>query len=333
MPHMPTTDTPAISVLIPVYNVERYLARCLDSVLAQSFTDFEVICVNDASPDTSAVILASYAAADPRIRIINHPRNLGPMVARSNAVAAAKGEYLFFLDSDDYIPPSAFKKLYSGAEKSGAGIIVGNMCLLNASGGKCIRHRAEKAGDTALSYLKSLLNQNTPSLCGNLFRRDLFCNPKLSNIENQNFSEDRILLTEILTYLKPGILQLPAVTYYYWQHESSSCHRDTDTEQVRGQLNALFHCYDLVNGHNSNLQPDNDRFMTRNLALFIEKGYPVEKMRKLEPRTGKLLTLAEMKKNLGKTRAYHTYMCMKMPSYRNVMHRIHKKIWELKGVN
>ena len=76
----PATDTPAISVLIPVYNVERFLPRCLDSVLAQTFTDFEVICVNDASPDTSAVILAAYAASDPRIRIITHPHNLSTAV-------------------------------------------------------------------------------------------------------------------------------------------------------------------------------------------------------------------------------------------------------------
>jgi len=324
---------PSISVLIPIYNVERFLARCLDSVLAQTFTDYEIICIDDCSPDGSAAILAGYAARDPRIRIITHPRNLGPMVARADAVAAANGEYLFFLDADDYLPPSALRELYLGAEKTGAGIIVANMCLLNASGGKCIRHRAEQAGSTAASYLKSLLNGNTPSLCGNLFHRNLFSNPKLSNFENQNFAEDRILLTEILTYLHPSIQQLPEVTYYYWQHESSSTHRETDTEHVRGHINALFHCYDIINGYNSNLRPDFDRFITKDLALFIEKGYPIEDMRKLEPRTNKFLTLEEMKKNLGKIRAWHTYMCIKMPTYRKMMHRIHQKIWELKGVN
>lgn len=313
--------------------MERYLARCLDSVLAQSFTDFEVICVNDASPDTSAVILTSYAAADPRIRIITHPQNLGPMVARDNAVAASRGEYIFFLDADDYLPPTALQELYDGAMASGADITVGNMCLINPTGNKCIRHRAEKAGKNAFSYLKSLLEMNTPSLCGNLFKRDLFANSRLSSFVNQIFAEDRILLTEILTYLNPTIHPLPSVTYIYWQHEESSSHSETDSAQVTNQLNALFHCYDLINRHHKKLKHYNDSFMTRSLALFIEKGFPAENLKSLDSRIGHLLTLAEMKKNIGKTRAYHTYMCIRLPYYRRAMHCMHKKLWEIKGIN
>ncbi|MDE6527932.1 MAG: glycosyltransferase, partial [Muribaculaceae bacterium] len=138
---MPSNHTPAISVLIPVYNVERYLSRCLDSVLAQSFTDFEVICVNDASPDTSAILLSAYAAADPRIRIITHPSNLGTMATRKTGYMNAKGKYIFFLDSDDYLPNRTLEQLISAARKTGKDIVIGQRFLINQSGNILLRPR------------------------------------------------------------------------------------------------------------------------------------------------------------------------------------------------
>lgn len=99
---------PKISIIIPVYNVERYLSRCLDSVLNQTFVDWEAVCVNDGSPDGSAAILEEYAAKDPRIRVITK-ENGGLSDARNVGMSYATGEYIMYLDSDDLIHPQTME--------------------------------------------------------------------------------------------------------------------------------------------------------------------------------------------------------------------------------
>ena len=103
---------PKISVIIPVYNVEKYLSRCLDSVCSQTFNDIEIICINDCSPDNSAEILQEYAEKDKRIRIINKEKNGGLSAARNSGFAVATGEYIYFLDSDDWIELDFLEKMY-----------------------------------------------------------------------------------------------------------------------------------------------------------------------------------------------------------------------------
>ena len=92
-----------ISIVIPVYNVELYLRRCLDSVCNQTFKNLEIICVNDGSTDTSALILEEYAKKDNRIKVI-HQKNQGLSVARNVGMREVTGQYCAFLDSDDFIP-------------------------------------------------------------------------------------------------------------------------------------------------------------------------------------------------------------------------------------
>lgn len=116
------TKTPKISVIIPVYNTEKYLAECLDSVLKQSFTDIEIICVNDGSTDKSAEILKDYAKKDKRIKIITQ-ENSGVVVARNNGVAHATADLIYPLDSDDIISPMCLEILYK-AFISGKGDII-----------------------------------------------------------------------------------------------------------------------------------------------------------------------------------------------------------------
>ena len=101
---------PKISVIVPVYNVEKYLARCIDSILDQSFADFEVILVDDGSPDKSGEICEYYKAQDNRIVVI-HQNNEGQASARNRALDIAKGEYISFIDSDDYVHPDMFSTL------------------------------------------------------------------------------------------------------------------------------------------------------------------------------------------------------------------------------
>lgn len=105
---------PSTSVIIPVYNVEKYLRECLDSVLAQTYREWEAVCVNDGSTDGSAAILAEYAAKDDRFKVVERP-NGGPSAARNTGLEHVTGECVYFLDSDDYLVPDALERMISVA--------------------------------------------------------------------------------------------------------------------------------------------------------------------------------------------------------------------------
>lgn len=111
-----------VSVVIPVYNVEKYLAQCVDSVLAQTWGDYEVILVDDGATDSSGAMCDEYAAKDSRIRVIHRP-NGGLSAARNTGLDAVNGEYVYFLDSDDYIEPTALADLVSAAAQEQADVV------------------------------------------------------------------------------------------------------------------------------------------------------------------------------------------------------------------
>ena len=113
---------PLVSVIIPIYNMEPYLGDCLDSVLAQTLTDWEAICINDGSTDGSPAILEEYANKDPRFSII-HQENRGLSAARNTGLAKARGEYVYFLDSDDWIVPEMLNTALSAMEEDGLELV------------------------------------------------------------------------------------------------------------------------------------------------------------------------------------------------------------------
>lgn len=122
---MSNTALPLISVVVPVYNVKPYVAKCLDSILRQTYTNIEIIVVDDGSTDGSELICDDYSNKDPRITVI-HQRNTGLAAARNTGIDAAHGEYLGFVDSDDFIEPFMYEKLLNAAQK--------NNCVLAVCG-------------------------------------------------------------------------------------------------------------------------------------------------------------------------------------------------------
>lgn len=119
-----THPSPLISVIIPVYNVEAYLAQCLESVAAQSYKQVEILCVIDGATDASREIAWQFAGNEPRCRIIEQP-NLGLSAARNTGVAEAKGEWIFFLDSDDWLADNALQTLISASEAARPTVVSG----------------------------------------------------------------------------------------------------------------------------------------------------------------------------------------------------------------
>ena len=126
-------NTPLISVIVPVYKVEKYLAECLDSICRQTYKNIEVICVNDGSPDNCAEILQNYAACDSRITVITQ-KNQGLSASRNNALLKAAGEYVTFVDSDDTIAPEMIEELFRLAQTEQADVVIGNLVRTDDKG-------------------------------------------------------------------------------------------------------------------------------------------------------------------------------------------------------
>ena len=106
--------TPLVSIIVPIFKTERYVEKCLRSVMAQTYENLEILCINDDTPDQSAEIVAAIAKEDPRIRLLEHERNQGLGAARNTGLLAARGEYIASVDSDDYVAPDMIQALVDG---------------------------------------------------------------------------------------------------------------------------------------------------------------------------------------------------------------------------
>lgn len=166
---------PLISIVIPAYNIEAYISDTLDSVFAQTYTDIEVIAVDDGSTDKTGLLLDGYAEKEPRLRVI-HKQNGGVTKARLDGIRAAKGEYIGFVDGDDLIDKDMFERLLNNALRYGADI---SHCGYRRINGERIQYfyntGTVKEQDTATG-LYDLLEGTMiePSLCDKLFKKTLF---------------------------------------------------------------------------------------------------------------------------------------------------------------
>lgn len=120
---------PKVSVIIPVYNTEKYISQCLDSVCGQTLKDIEIICINDCSTDSSFKIVQDFAQKDSRIRLIDFPENKGAAAARNAGIEAATGEYIGFVDSDDFVDLDFYEKLYTKAKEIQTNVVKGKLYL------------------------------------------------------------------------------------------------------------------------------------------------------------------------------------------------------------
>ena len=191
-------NMPKISVIVPVYNAGEYLHRCVDSILAQTFTDFELLLVNDGSKDNSGVICDEYAARDSRVCVF-HKENGGVSSARNLGLDNAKGEWITFVDSDDYILP-AFLTTFVDLCKSNPDLCIqGIVPNYEISSEYKITQSSFNYNGNVKDYL--LLNncQMAGSLCNKLFNNSIIRNSKLQLNELFKFREDEEFLLRYIS--------------------------------------------------------------------------------------------------------------------------------------
>lgn len=215
-------ENPLISVIIPVYNVERYIERCLDSLLVQSFQNFEVVIVNDATPDKSMDIVNAFCKKWKAVTIVEHKKNMGLMWTRRSGYQVAKGNYFVFLDSDDWLPENALEKLIENIKKTNVDIVCGCFTIINDDGPICVTQNDLKYGNTPAAVYKSMLRDEFPHcICGKIFKAELFRQHKYDTYENFINCEDGMLFYQLLKNAKK-IVSISDSVYFYYRNKLSS---------------------------------------------------------------------------------------------------------------
>ena len=234
-----------VSIIIPVYNKENFLSKCLDSVINQSFKNIEIVCVNDGSTDNSINILRDYEKKDSRFLIIDKP-NGGVSSARNEGIFKCSGEYIMFVDPDDYIELNAVELLYNNLIEQNVDMVKGNYCIHDGSYkstayldmSKVNNKKILSNSDDFKNLVVSTLSLNNPligSVCTSLVKKSCILKTNLFNI-NLVLAEDRLFLRELMEHIN-SIFFVDIIVYNYFLN-SSSCTVSTK--------NILRNAYNLI---------------------------------------------------------------------------------------
>lgn len=233
----------AISVIVPIYRVEKFLPQCIESVLNQTFTDFELILVDDGSPDRCPAICDEAAERDARVRVI-HQANQGLSAARNAGIEAARGAWLSFVDSDDYIAPQFYEKLYQTAQRTDADCVMCSVQNVDESG-KPIDSALMRVADevkTGREVLRKIGRDDvTPYLTAwnKLYRRKLF-NTLRYPAGRQN--EDVFVFAELFCQVQRAVCV--AEPLYFYRKRIGSIMNSVVTLRNLDEMWAYVNCFE-----------------------------------------------------------------------------------------
>lgn len=240
-------SSPKVSIIVPVYNVEKYFSRCLDSILNQTFQDFEILIVNDLTPDNSIKIAETFAEQDKRIRILHNDENSGAGWSRMVGYTNAKGEYITFCDPDDYLPKNALEVLYTAMiETPDADICIGDYQRVYPDGSKSdVFENKLVYGNDKLSVAKSTLTRHTPHFLWNkIYKKELFKNTEIIAYKNFSNSSDEFLFFQVLQHCNKAI-NVNEVVYYYYDNQQSVSYNKSNVEAISAMITSVNYITDI----------------------------------------------------------------------------------------
>lgn len=216
--------TPKVSILIPIFNVSEYIERCAVSLFEQSFNDIEFVFVNDATPDDSIeklqLVITHYPERKEQILIIHHEKNRGTASTKNTALEAASGNYIAFVDSDDYIEPDMIERMHQKAVDSDADIVVSDIILEYSV--KSIISKEILSENPSDHFLDMIRNQKVNAfLCNKLIKRCLYLHPECRVPLGINYFEDRYVMTRLF-FFTTKIVKLDGAFYHYTQYNTNA---------------------------------------------------------------------------------------------------------------
>ncbi len=219
-------NQPLLSIIIPVYKVEQYIRKCIDSILTQSFRDFELILVNDGSPDNSGEICDAYMQVDERVKVI-HKENAGVSSARNSGLDIASGKWICFIDSDDFIPQGSLAEMTDIAQEKELDMLIFNNCIIEEDGSICGSELKLTDGlfrpDKVIS---DIIRYNIPTgPVARLFKRELIKDIRFR--KNLYIGEDMYFNIEYLRNVTSDIYISDLTVYYYLNRQGSAMNNDS----------------------------------------------------------------------------------------------------------
>lgn len=237
-----------VSIIVPVYQVEKYISQCIDSILSQTFTDFELILVDDGSRDNSGKICDEYVRKDKRVRVI-HRENRGVAAARNNGIENAVGEYICFVDADDRIDDTMLRHCVDFIKECGADVLRHGHVTELWKDGKCVSERKMSVPDfeTPLTHgqiadeMEKFWQNCTNYVWNYFFKRTVLDGIRFPDIK---VSEDHIFVLEALQKCEK-ICFLPNEPYHYCMRMGSSANRWQETG-IECQLDMVGACHKFM---------------------------------------------------------------------------------------
>ena len=319
---------PKVSVILPIYNVEKYLAKCIESIVNQTLKDIEIICINDCSTDGSENIVKEYIKKDERIKLINNEQNSGIGFTRNIGINCSKGEYISFIDSDDYIENNYLEELYQTAVKYNADIVfTNNINIVRDNVLKPYYHNRihiwKKKFKNNWREGISGFNVNTPekentpeyplvSTVNKIFKKEFIIN---NNLKFQNFiiSEDTEFFYKYLVYT-PRIFYNNESKYYYVQRKSSITHSiEKDNKIIEDSLTVFKNIFNFYKEKNASLLKDSN-YYNFNSFLFVFNNYKADNKNEFYKKCHDLMKELDVEIDRNK-HAFIAYSCYIMKTY------------------
>ena len=233
---------PKVSIIVPIFNAEMYLAECLSSLCNQTLKDIEIICINDGSTDNSVAIIKKVCAQDSRVKLINQ-QNMGPCETRKNGIIQASGQYIGFVDSDDYVDSRFFELLYTAACREQADIAVtteifpfdDRRVFPKKDSGFSKSKKALTACERAKLFLRTAVPWNK------IYKKELCLRVLPYYMAEEKWGEDNMFSIPSLIMANKVTLTSDPI-YFYRQHASSICHTPAKTKNI---LN-LYNSYNMI---------------------------------------------------------------------------------------
>lgn len=264
-----------VSIVAPVYNADRFIHKCLDSLIRQTLPEIEIILINDCSTDNSGQICEEYAGKDSRVKVIHNEENIKQGLSRNKGIDLAQGEYIAFIDPDDWVDLDFYEKLYLAAIKANADIAKTERKLIYESGELVDQTKLNDQIRQALQKGLTLLSLFTYEHTTAIFRTSVLQNNNVrySGIRN---AEDNTFLLQATHYCK-GIVLITGTYYYYLQHPASAKHQK-DKTHIESKITALCESLKYLNSFDISEEHYNDVFKSIVLKTlrYIQKNHDFE---------------------------------------------------------
>ena len=262
---------PKVSIIVPIYNVEKYLDRCMESLLNQTLKDIEIVMVDDGSPDNCPQMCDEYAKKDSRVKVV-HKKNAGLGFARNSGLDIATGEYIAFVDSDDFTDFDAYRSLYETAQKRNADVVYAGFIMQHSDNNEseCFVLDKEWNDKDIVSFLKSLIFDTLPdketiwmSVWNAIYKREIIETNNIRFLSEREYLSEDVLFHTMLLPLCNKIVCIPKTFYHYCYNGTSLTHCNFKCEKITSNIKLYEKLTEVI--HKYNLKE-----LDESISLFFE---------------------------------------------------------------